>query len=406
MKPIIIIFFSLLIVTSCGTKHERRLVAEWEPTKYVWIQWDKGSYMTSEPIEESLAELVSRIVPYHKIRILVEDEQLKIDVDSLLKIHSVDSSQIKFESATAFAAITDPSPVFLKTESGKMATVDFRWNNYGVREVGHPKTIDTDTFDLEMAKKINLQVIDTSELVWEGGAMDHNGKGTMLFSEQWMFQRNPNWTKPQIEQELLGSLGVKSVIWLKNGPPEDDFKRILPGEVYPFGTGGHVDEFCRFVNDSTVLLGMPKFEESKKGSIEMETYQRMEENYNILKQSVDQDGNPLQIIKVPVPDLIIKKVASTVINPSDEAWFPGYREKDSINFVLATSYLNFLLTDKLVVIAKYWKPGRMESMARKDKEVLELFRGLFPNKAIIQLNPEAFNHSGGGFHCYTYNEPF
>jgi agmatine deiminase len=405
MKQIAVLFSALFLVLSSSTKNDRRLLAEWEHTEYVWVQWDKGSYMTGEPIEETLAQLVSTIVPHHEMRILVEDDDLKSNVDSLLTSHGIDTSRIDFVKATAFAAITDPSPVFLRMESGKLATVDFRWNNYGVREVGHPKTIDTDTFDLEMANKIDLQVIDASQLVWEGGAMDHNGKGTILFSEQWMFQRNPNWTKPQIEEELSRTLGIKKVIWLNKGTPEDDFKRILPGEVYPFGTGGHVDEFCRFVNDSTVLLAMPDLKESKKGPIELETYQRMEENYSILKQSVDQDGQLLNIIKVPVPDLIIKKIPSSEINPWDAAWFPGYKEKDSINLVLASSYLNFLLTDKLVIIAKYWKEGRPESTKKKDEAVLELFLRLFPEKTVIPLNPEAFNHSGGGFHCYSYNEP-
>ena len=99
-------------------------------------------------------------------------------------------------------------------------------------------------------------------------------------------------------------------------------------------------------------------------------------------------------------------MASSEVNPWDAAWFPGYEAKDSINLALASSYLNFILTDKLVVAAKYWKPGRPESTLKKDEEVLMLFKQLFPEKEVVQLNPEAFNHQGGGFHCYSYNEPF
>jgi agmatine deiminase len=395
----------LILLFSCNREPEKRLYAEWEPTEYIWIQWDTDSYLSKEAMELSLIELLSSITPYHKVRIFVDDPELRENAEHLIREYKVDNRQIEFMNAHGGGAITDPSPIFLNVGNGKFATVDFRWNNYGVREVGHPRTLDTDTFDIEVARKLNLDVIAKSELVWEGGAMDHNGKGTIVFAEQWMFQRNPGWTKDQIEKELSKKLGIRKIIWLKNGPSEDDFKRILPGDVYPFGTGGHVDEFCRFVNDSTILLASLTQTDRKIGGIENETYQRMEENFSILQHEVDQDGKSFKIIRVPTPNLIIKRIASSEINPWDAAWFPGYEQKDSINFVLASSYLNFVLTDKMVIAAKYWKPGRPESMKSKDSIVKDLFEQLFPNKEIIQLNPEAFNHQGGGFHCYTYNEP-
>ena len=395
-----------MLLASCNQEAEIRLYAEWEPTEYIWMQWDKDSYMNSEPIEQSLTELLKVITLYHKVKILVEDKDLRNNANDLILANDIILEKVEFLNSVGRGAITDPSPVFLKCPDNKFGTVNFRWNNYGVRKVGHPKTIDTDTFDVEIAKKLNLDIISESELVWEGGAMDHNGKGTIIFSEQWMFQRNPDWTKEQIERELSSKLGIKKVIWLKNGPVEDDFKRILPGEVYPYGTGGHVDEFCRFANDSTILISYLTKQDRLKGPIEEETYFRMEENLSILTNETDQDGKPFKLIKIPSPDLIIKKIPSSEIKPWDSAWFPGYEQKDSINFVLPTSYLNFLLTDKIVILAKYWKQGRPESIKQKDDYVKMQFEEIFSDKSVIQLNPESFNHRGGGFHCYTYNEPF
>ena len=69
---------------------------------------------------------------------------------------------------------------------------------------------------------------------------------------------------------------------------------ILPYGYYPAGCGGHIDAFCRFVNDSTIMLAETTMEESKTDSIALENYQRMEENYAILKNATDQKWKTLQ----------------------------------------------------------------------------------------------------------------
>ena len=199
--------------------------------------------------------------------------------------------------------------------------------------------------------------------------------------------------------------GTKKVIWLKNGPPEDDFRQVFPGIIYPFGTGGHVDEFCRFANANTILLAEVSEEDRKKGWMYEENYKRMEENFKILKDITDQNGNPYKIIRMPSPDLIINEMLYENIGKGDLLWFPSANVGDTLKIALATSYLNFITTDKIVIGAKYWKPGMNASLKKKDEEVFSILKNVFPQHEVLQIDPVTINHGGGGFHCFTYNEP-
>ncbi|MCB0541746.1 MAG: agmatine deiminase family protein, partial [Bacteroidetes bacterium] len=78
---------------------------------------------------------------------------------------------------------------------------------------------------------------------------------------------------------------------------------------------------------------------------------------------------------------------------------------DTIEFVAASSYLNYIISNGIVIIPKYWEPGKPESINRKDTEALEIFKRVFPEREIIQINPLPFNWDGGGMHCRNQTQP-
>ncbi len=396
-----------ILVASCSPnpKAQFRLMAEFEPTERIWLQWQEGSYLRSPAVDSTLIDLMAILHPHVGIRVLLDDTVKIPEIVQRLQQRAIDVNKVTFSPLTAKAAITDASPVYVEGLGGRLGTVDFSWNNYGVRKPGHPKTLDGERFDRDMAAHLHLPIWSTSSLVWEGGAMEHNGAGTMILTEQVQQQRNPDWSKADIEKELGDKLGIAQVIWLKNGPSEDDFQRKLPGGLYPFGTGGHVDEFCRFADARTILIAAMDESERALSPVHQETFERMEENYEILQQARDQQGQPFHIVRVPIPDLQVVEVNYEEIDPGDLSWFPGAEPGDTVKLVLATSYLNFIIANDLVIAAKYWMPGRDSTMLAKDQLVQEIFEEHFPERRIVQLNPEAYNHMGGGFHCFSYNEP-
>ena len=75
---------------------------------------------------------------------------------------------------------------------------------------------------------------------------------------------------------------------------------------------------------------------------------------------------------------------------------------DKINWVAASSYLNYLVTNNVVLLPSYLKEG---SSAAKEARVKAIFTAVFPNRKLIFLNVINLNYQGGGIHCVTQQEP-
>lgn len=258
-----------------------------------------------------------------------------------------------------------------------------------------------------------------TRLISEGGDREFNGKGSVILTEACEFQRNPNLSRADIEGALSEMLGVTNFIWLKNGMVDDDAYNTstMPGPdgkgvAYRSGSANnHTDEFCRFVAPDTILLAEVTEEEAAKGPVEKESRRRMEENYAILKQARDQDGEPFKIVRIPTPEL-----QYFIATPSDGAYFnlaifPKFTDGtvfpfgSPVQLVPAQSYCNFLISNGIVLAQKYWFKGAPESVKEKDEAARKILQELFPNRKVVTINTLAINFGGGGIHCTTQQEP-
>jgi agmatine deiminase len=240
---------------------------------------------------------------------------------------------------------------------------DFLYSNYANvhPDSVSPKAIAHERIDEEVARRLGVPAVP-SRVVMEGGSLEVNGRGTLILSELTR-RRNPHLTAEQIEEDLKRTLGQRHVIWLKEGLAEDpqNLQRIT-GRFYGFGTGGHVDEFVRFVNDTTLLLAWV--------------------------DEAERDTHPIHMINY-------------AFREHDPTLVVG----DTIQRVAAASYLNYVVTNGLVLLPKYWRPGMSSGQAEKDEEMRELFASLFPDREVVQIDVLALNYSGGGMHCLTQQQP-
>ena len=219
-----------------------------------------------------------------------------------------------------------------------------------------------------------------------------------------------------MEAEFRRVLGIKKIIWLKEGLREDDhtFRGPLPlanGErAYTVATtNGHIDEFARFVNDSTILLAQVPAEDLHE-PIAKENHRRLEENYAILRNASDQDDRPFRIVRVPMPPHIIDRMEPgdpvydfiSTLDYADGSTFPVGKP---VQVIAAASYLNFLITDKVIIGQKYWHEGLDPAVRARDEAVRAILEGIFPDRTILLLDPLAINFGGGGIHCITMQEP-
>ena len=195
------------------------------------------------------------------------------------------------------------------------------------------------------------------DYVLEGGAIDHDGSGTLLTTRQCVLNpnRNPGWTEAVAEAVLAEALGVRKVLWLGDGLQADH-------------TDGHVDNLARFVAPGVVLCPMAYGEDDPNA----EVYAAAAE---ALAGMTDATGARLKVIRIPSPGRIV-----------DEDGEP-----------IAASHMNFLIANGAVVMPVYDEASAAPA--------LHVLKTLFPDRQVIGLPSRAILTGGGSFHCISQQEP-
>ena len=195
-------------------------------------------------------------------------------------------------------------------------------------------------------------------VVLEGGAIDVNGAGTLLTTEECLLSevqsRNPGFTKFDYAQIFKKYLGVTHVLWLKRGIAGDD-------------THGHIDDLARFVDARTVVAVS---EENKADP----NYEPLAENIALLREMKNQDGQPLRVETLPMPKPV---------------YFAGQ--------LLPASYANFYIANKIVLVPTFNDPA--------DRVALNTLADLFPDREIVPIYCRDLVLGLGTIHCMTQQFP-
>lgn len=407
-------FIILAFLYSCNQKNKTEfyLPAEWEPQSGVIVGGldDAASF-----------EMVSQLAREMKVFCLVVDSSMET-YRKKLSAAGINLDSIQFlTSSTDFSYAQRDGLMFMKNGKGEKQLVNFGWNMYGwYFDPEFKNYVDKDKKKRELYTSVHLKAfpfpVIASSMVNEGGAIETNGKGTILQVESVNMQRNPNMSEELQETELKRVLNAKKIIWLKEGAAEDPsgWGTLITENYFGIGVKGHLDEFCRFVNENTILISYPDSAEAAHDPVKKITLERMKINYEILKNATDQDGKPFTIVKMPVPDIDYMTFVLDTASKNDEIKFLSqqilFEQKkfsvgDTVHFVPSSSYLNFLITNKTVFEAKYWTEGKPESSKAKDEKAKQILQQYFPEKRIYQINTAETNHHGGGLHCWSMQVP-
>ncbi|HEY9059114.1 MAG TPA: agmatine deiminase family protein [Pseudobacteroides sp.] len=360
---------------SGNTPASYRLPGEFEKQQAIWLQWPSEAYnVGNHPVSPVIINVIKAIDPFIRVNVMTRSKDEISQIKALLKSSGYTGTSVSFYDINHMSIWTrDVGPVFVMNANNKLNVVDFGFNNYS--RDGSQDYINVEgQVDRLVAQRFNLPVIATS-LISEGGAIESNGKGTLMTTESVVLKRNPDMTKQQIENEYKRVFGLKKIIWLKKGLAEDD--RI---------TSGHINEIARFASPNTILLAQVLPGDRYANNYTNESYLRLEENYNILKNSTDQDGKPFRIIRIPMPPMVYGK-------PNEEGKTP------------IRSYLNYAATNGAVLFQSYWKSGLSTELRDTENGVIDIFRGVFPGRQIIGIDSENVNLWGGGLHCITQHMP-
>jgi agmatine deiminase len=388
-----------------------RLPAEFEPQDSVWVSWPRApEFVAGWPVAPIVGRVIRELSPFVPVDLVVSSRGEAREVRDLLDASGIPTAHVRFHVVPHVELwLRDIGPAFV-LDDGRLSAVDFDFDGWGYS--GTPALTSAAARKIEGADRAIAREIGVpstrSWIVGEGGGRETNGKGTLLLVEELELRRNPGLSREAITDAYRTFLGVSHVIWLREGLLEDQpiTRGALPGGILPAGgPGGHVDEFARFVGPSTILLAEVPAADQEASLLARINAGRLEENHRILKEASDQDGHPLTIVRVPVPD--------PVVVPTDTEFHSKFVYDDGtlvppfgqIAVMAVASYLNFLVTNGAVLVPAYWQPGRPDSTHWKDEKARVVLESVFPGRKVIQIPVDALNLGGGGIHCITLPQP-
>jgi agmatine deiminase len=396
-----------LLLTSLLAVPAPQAAAEFDPQRAVWMSWPTYEHKKGVSVERTTIAIVRELLRNVNVEMLVPSDRVAARVRRLfpskrLSLRKLDYSEIWMR---------DFGPSFL-TDGQRKTVLDFGFNYWGYETPDQPSSRQHGAIDRSIAKSLRVAT-RTAGLIGEGGDREANGDGVAMLCEAVERQRNPGLTLAQIDEKVRTVLGVQKVIWLKQGVVEDGlfFAGPIAGNVYlPATTGGHMDNIARFADRRTIVAAEVTAAEAAQNPIAKENRRRLEANYQVLAAATDAHGQKFRIVRMPAPDLHLETMGPG--DPmydflADVKYRPAHRfpKGKPVKFAHAASYLNFLITNGLVLTSKLYRPGAPLALKRKDAESLAILRKLFPGRRAVAIPTRSINLGGGGIHCITAHEP-
>jgi agmatine deiminase len=327
--------------------------AEWAPHRAMWLGFPSHAELWEDDLPAAQAEVAALARALagpggERVRLLTGSP--KGEADARLLLGEVAGIEI-VPGAFGDIWLRDTGPIFGKAD-GAIQAQGFRFNGWG----GKYQLAHDDTVAEQIATAAGVPLA-RNDFILEGGAVDHDGEGTVLTTGQCLLNpnRNPGWTTAAAEAALARALGAKKVLWLGEGLINDH-------------TDGHVDNLARFVAPGVVAVPVAW----GKGDPNAKAY---DDAANLLHGMTDAAGRYLKVMRIPSP-----------------GWVDG-PEGDCI----PASHMNFLIANSAVIVPIYEaKPGAF---------AVQALEHLFPGRTVVGLPSKAILTGGGSFHCITQQEP-
>jgi len=326
--------------------------AEWSPHRAMWVGWPSHGELWEDNLEPAQAEVEALVRALagpgrEQVRLMVGKAEA-LD-DARARFADVDGVQV-IDGRFGDIWLRDTGPIF---GAGSVRAAAFRFNGWGGKyALEHDDTVAT---QIGEASGVPL---DRNDFILEGGALDHDGQGTILTTRQCLLNpnRNSGWTDETAEAALSGALGARKVLWLGDGLLNDH-------------TDGHVDNLARFVAPGVVACPIAW----GRGDPNDDVYAEVA---RALRSMTDAEGRQIKVLPLPSPGFV---------GDEDEKPVPA-------------SHMNFLIANGAVIVPTYGD----ETAARL---VCEGLATVYPDREIIPLPSIAILSGGGSFHCISQQEP-
>ena len=323
-----------------------RMPAEWAPHDWVWIGFPTNPAEWPGAFEGARSQIAAFANAVHaggrgeEVRLVVANEH---DADAARGL--VDPGVQIVVQKLGDVWLRDSAPIAVLNGSGSRALADFGFNGWG----GKYRMPGDEDIGARLAATTSLPTT-TQHWVFEGGAVDTDGTGLFVTTEQCLLNpnRNPDLDRGKIETLLAGSLGLSDMLWLGDGMLNDH-------------TDGHVDNLARFVAPGVLMIPEP-----------------------------DGDDDPNAVIYADARARAKTHGVEVAPMPS-----PGRVEVDGE--AIPASYMNFYIGNAAVIVPIYGRPN--------DDAALDALRPFFPGRELVGLRSDAILSGGGSFHCCSQQMP-
>ncbi|MBS0431650.1 MAG: agmatine deiminase family protein [Proteobacteria bacterium] len=333
------------------------LPAEWEPQAAVLIAWPhEGTDWEPRLLatESSYVALACAIARFERVLVCVPDDAVRERAGELLAAAGANRSNVRFVGIPYDDTwLRDSGPVTLRGEAG-FTLADFRFTGWGGKFEGER---DDALIEGLLERDVFAPGIGHARFDWalEGGAIESDGRGTLLTTWRCLHQRHPGLSRTDITRELCESLGAQRVLWLERG--------YLQGD----DTDAHIDTLARFAPDDAIVYQAcddaedPHFDELAA----------MRGELAALRTS---DGRPYRLFPLPWPQPI-----------TDD----GRR--------LAASYANYLVINGAVLVPAYGDAA--------DSDAARVIGEAHPGREIVPIPCRPLIWQNGSLHCVTMQVP-
>jgi len=327
----------------------RSFPAEWHPQSAILLAMphaksDWAPYLPQA--QQTFRAIIDAIVQHESCIVLVDDVASFPELSTIPRVKLVE-----IETNDTWARDFGPISV---VDRGHLHLLDFGFNGWGLKFAANHDNLLTRKLH---QRGILEGILETRNLILEGGSIESNGAGVLLTNTQCLLEanRNPQHSQEEIERILQEVLGIKQVLWLTHG--------YLAGD----DTDSHIDTLARFVGENKIVY--------------LACEDPMDEHYEALslmqeelKQLKNLKGEPFELFALPFTKAI---------------YFEGER--------LPSSYANFLFINGAVLVPIYNDPC--------DQKALEVMRLACPEHTIIPIDCSVLIRQHGSLHCVTMQIP-